>query len=99
MALSRLPLARIGLGVSASWWTEAGADSYFISPYVERVFGNVRTSISWQRYDADAASPYESAVASFSLPLPGNVHAMIRASTQWGSGSSQRVFMTLSRSF
>jgi hypothetical protein len=98
IALSRL-LAGIGLGASGSWWAEAGTESYYISPFLERAFGRARANLAYQRYDAGPASRNEAAVASLSFPMPGNLYTSIRASTQWGSGSSQRLFMTLARSF
>jgi hypothetical protein len=100
MALNRL-LAGTGLGASGSWWRDEDADSYYLAPWLERSFGRVRTNLSWQQYHASgaAASDYQSAVFSVSFPMAGGLYTMIRASTQWGAGSSQRLFMTLSKSF
>jgi hypothetical protein len=102
LAVPRTPVAGIGFGATATRYGAEDGDSYFLAPYLTRLFGTVSTNLSYQRYRTGGgrADDYQAGLLALSFPLPGRMYASLRAQSQWGSAASgNRLFASLARSF
>lgn len=101
-AVQRSPLAGLGFGVVVTHSESEDAVSDYVAPSVTRRFGRSVASFTYQLYRAEgrSAMDYEAASLTLSVPVPGAMHASLRAQTQWGDQtSSNRIFTTLWKAF
>jgi hypothetical protein len=101
LSLQRTPLAGIGFGTSGSFQQGAARDTWYLAPWLSRSFGYSSINAGWQMYgtSGSADDAYHAASLSLTLPLPGGAFTSLRGQKQFGASSSNRIFVSLWKSF